>query len=151
MTRTPGESFADRHWPGADARAQAERVVRRIQDRICAGVMEVEAHASLSSSSSPSPGFREDRWLRPGGNEGGGITRVLQDGHVFEKAGVNVSVVSGTVRSRTVLVLWRSNSHAWPCLVARTGRPGHAGRPCQAAGDDGALRASLEQCHVANR
>jgi len=37
--------------------------------------------------------FREDTWERPGG--GGGWSRVLQDGRVFEKAGVNVSVVHG--------------------------------------------------------
>ncbi|KAI5081624.1 hypothetical protein GOP47_0001367 [Adiantum capillus-veneris] len=39
--------------------------------------------------------FREDSWVRPGG--GGGISRVLQDGNVWEKAGVNVSVVYGTM------------------------------------------------------
>lgn len=39
--------------------------------------------------------FKEDVWSRPGG--GGGISRVLQDGTVFEKAGVNVSVVYGTM------------------------------------------------------
>ncbi len=37
--------------------------------------------------------FREDTWERPGG--GGGRSRVLQDGTVFEKAGVGVSVVEG--------------------------------------------------------
>lgn len=37
--------------------------------------------------------FHVDRWERPEG--GGGITCVLQDGDVFEKAGVNISVVSG--------------------------------------------------------
>jgi coproporphyrinogen III oxidase len=39
--------------------------------------------------------FHEDSWIRPGG--GGGISRVLQDGNVWEKAGVNVSVVYGTM------------------------------------------------------
>lgn len=37
--------------------------------------------------------FRVDTWTRPNG--GGGISCVLQDGNVFEKAGVNVSVVYG--------------------------------------------------------
>jgi coproporphyrinogen III oxidase len=37
--------------------------------------------------------FRVDEWQRPEG--GGGITCVLQDGKVFEKAGVGVSVVYG--------------------------------------------------------
>ena len=35
--------------------------------------------------------FKEDVWSRVGG--GGGISRVLQDGAVWEKAGVNVSVI----------------------------------------------------------
>lgn len=37
--------------------------------------------------------FEIDRWQRKEG--GGGITCVLQDGDIFEKAGVNISVVSG--------------------------------------------------------
>ena len=37
--------------------------------------------------------FTIDSWQRPEG--GGGITCVLQDGEVFEKAGVNISVVYG--------------------------------------------------------
>lgn len=39
--------------------------------------------------------FHVDRWERAEG--GGGITCVLQDGDVFEKAGVNISVVSGVL------------------------------------------------------
>lgn len=39
--------------------------------------------------------FRRDEWARPEG--GGGITCVLQDGNVFEKAGVGVSVVYGVL------------------------------------------------------
>jgi coproporphyrinogen III oxidase len=37
--------------------------------------------------------FREDGWERPGG--GGGRSRVLEGGGLFEKAGVNVSAVHG--------------------------------------------------------
>lgn len=39
--------------------------------------------------------FQVDKWDRPNG--GGGISCVLQDGNVFEKAGVNISVVYGTL------------------------------------------------------
>ncbi|KAI9845644.1 MAG: Coproporphyrinogen-III oxidase [Sclerophora amabilis] len=39
--------------------------------------------------------FRTDTWTRPNG--GGGVSCVLQDGNVFEKAGVNISVVYGTL------------------------------------------------------
>ena len=36
-----------------------------------------------------------DRWCRDEG--GGGISVVLQEGEVFEKAGMNISVVYGTL------------------------------------------------------
>jgi coproporphyrinogen III oxidase len=39
--------------------------------------------------------FREDTWAREGG--GGGRTRVLEEGNVFEKAGVNFSSVHGNL------------------------------------------------------
>jgi len=37
--------------------------------------------------------FRVDDWTRPGG--GGGISRVIEDGHFFERGGVNFSHVMG--------------------------------------------------------
>ncbi|KAH6620926.1 Coproporphyrinogen III oxidase [Chaetomium sp. MPI-SDFR-AT-0129] len=45
--------------------------------------------------------FRVDEWQRKEG--GGGITCVLQDGKVFEKAGVGVSVVYGTLPKPAIL------------------------------------------------
>lgn len=60
-----------------------ERYLLGLQDRICAALAELDGKA----------GFRTDRWDRPEG--GGGITRVLAEGAVFEKAGVNFSRVSG--------------------------------------------------------
>jgi coproporphyrinogen III oxidase len=41
----------------------------------------------------PRSRFREDTWARPGG--GGGRARVIEDGEVFERAGVNFSEVHG--------------------------------------------------------
>ena len=56
-----------------------------------------EQQAEIVSALSELDGtpFRTDSWMRPGG--GGGTTCVLQDGNVFEKAGVGVSVVYGTL------------------------------------------------------
>jgi coproporphyrinogen III oxidase len=56
---------------------------RGLQDRIVAAVEEVDGGGR----------FREDRWEREGG--GGGRSRVLAEGNVFEKAGVNFSDVYG--------------------------------------------------------
>lgn len=50
---------------------------------------------SLESEENFGKRFIVDRWLRKEG--GGGITCVLQDGDIFEKAGVNISVVSGSL------------------------------------------------------
>jgi coproporphyrinogen III oxidase len=55
----------------------------QLQDQICAALGEADGRAS----------FREDTWQRPEG--GGGRTRILTNGAVFEKAGVNFSEVHG--------------------------------------------------------
>ncbi|MHB1422859.1 MAG: oxygen-dependent coproporphyrinogen oxidase [Gemmataceae bacterium] len=56
---------------------------QELQDRIVAALEELDGRAR----------FREDSWLRAGG--GGGRSRVLTGGAVFEKAGVNFSDVHG--------------------------------------------------------
>ena len=53
------------------------------------------AIAAALESLDPQHKFRTDTWTRPNG--GGGISKVLQDGKVFEKAGVNTSIVYGTL------------------------------------------------------
>ena len=60
--------------------------------------------------------FRRDEWTRPEG--GGGITQLLEDGEVFERAGVNVSHVHGANLPPS----------------ASAGRPELAGRSFQAMG-----------------
>ncbi len=63
-------------------RLRAVEFFRAIQDRICDAIAGVDGQA-----------FHEDSWQRPGG--GGGRSRVLMNGNVFEKAGVNFSEVFG--------------------------------------------------------
>ena len=53
--------------------------------------------------------FKIDQWTRPDG--GGGISCVLQEGNVFEKAGVNISVVYGTL-PRPAIARMRVNHKA---------------------------------------
>ena len=59
-----------------------EAYLQTLQDRICATLGAIDGNA-----------FREDRWQRPEG--GGGRSRVLEGGSVFEKAGINFSKVYG--------------------------------------------------------
>ena len=54
-----------------------------LQDEICAALEKMDGGAR----------FREDLWTRDEG--GGGRTRVMEGGAVFEKAGVNFSEVHG--------------------------------------------------------
>ena len=54
-----------------------------LQDEICRALERTDGEGS----------FREDLWVREGG--GGGSTRILEGGAVFEKAGVNTSAVFG--------------------------------------------------------
>lgn len=56
-----------------------------LQDEICTALEDIDGKAT----------FREDRWERPGG--GGGRSRVIADGAVFEKGGVNTSIVHGAL------------------------------------------------------
>jgi coproporphyrinogen III oxidase len=56
---------------------------QELQDRICLGLESLEDRGR----------FHEDSWQREGG--GGGRARVLTEGSVFEKAGVNFSEVHG--------------------------------------------------------
>lgn len=59
--------------------------IEGLQNRICTALEEADGKAK----------FIEDVWQREEG--GGGKTRVITDGNVFEKGGVNTSVVFGDV------------------------------------------------------
>ncbi len=63
-------------------RASVVEHLRRVQDSITAAIAKVDGAS-----------FREDLWDRPGG--GGGRTRILENGEVIERGGVNISEVHG--------------------------------------------------------
>lgn len=83
-----------------------ETFLRDLQSRICASIEKLDGQAE----------FVEEAWDRPEG--GGGATRVLSEGAVFEKAGVNFSHVMGDNLPGS----------------ATAGRPQLAGRSFQAMG-----------------
>jgi coproporphyrinogen III oxidase len=66
-----------------------------LQAEFCRALEQQEALGSVLVPGDEPLKFKVDRWQRKEG--GGGITCVMQDGQVFEKAGVNISVVSGTL------------------------------------------------------
>lgn len=75
---------------GETMRSRMELLILRIQAEVCKSLEALESEAK----------FRVDRWERAEG--GGGITCVIQDGQVFEKAGVNISVVHGLLPPQAV-------------------------------------------------
>ena len=61
-----------------------------LQDKICKALEEIDGKAK----------FSEDAWQRAEGSGGGGLTKVIRQGTVFEKGGVNTSVVYGHVSDK---------------------------------------------------
>ncbi|HEY3754899.1 MAG TPA: oxygen-dependent coproporphyrinogen oxidase [Opitutaceae bacterium] len=80
---------------------------RAIQDRLCAALEAIDGGAAP---------FVESAWDRPEG--GGGRTRVLTNGRIFEKGGVNFSQVKGAALPPSASAL----------------RPDLAGKPWEALG-----------------
>lgn len=73
-----------------DFRSRWIEYILGLQDTICAGLEAVDGKAH----------FVEEQWSREEGRGGGGRTRVIANGNVFEKGGVNTSVVYGTVTDK---------------------------------------------------
>jgi coproporphyrinogen III oxidase len=67
---------------------EASEYFRALQNRICLALEELEHRGGGTTR------FREDEWQHHSG--GGGVSRVMIDGRVFEKGGVNYSRVTGT-------------------------------------------------------
>lgn len=76
------------------------QIIHQLQDDICSGLESVDGGAT----------FVEDKWERAEG--GGGKTRVISNGNVFEKGGVNTSVVFGSV-SETMKQQLGMDGHEW--------------------------------------
>lgn len=66
-------------------RAKFEAMCREAQISITKAIEDMDGDAK----------FQEDAWVRSNG--GGGMSRVMSNGKVFEKAGVNLSVVYGSM------------------------------------------------------
>lgn len=64
-------------------RTKFHNYIQDLQDQITSALEAADGTAK----------FKEDHWERPGG--GGGRTRVIENGAVFEKGGVNISAVHG--------------------------------------------------------
>ncbi|GAB4283612.1 MAG: oxygen-dependent coproporphyrinogen oxidase [Oscillatoriaceae cyanobacterium] len=77
--------------PPADSRSRVSQFMKGIQDEICQGLEALDGSGQ----------FQEDSWERPEG--GGGRSRVIRDGGIFEQGGVNFSEVWGTQLPPSIL------------------------------------------------
>jgi coproporphyrinogen III oxidase len=87
--------------------------IKELQDSICREAEKVDGQAK----------FMEDKWQREEG--GGGITRVIQNGAVFEKGGVNTSEVHGTVTKAIREQLKVEGERFFACGISLVIHPGN--------------------------
>ncbi|MFB2893258.1 oxygen-dependent coproporphyrinogen oxidase [Aerosakkonemataceae cyanobacterium BLCC-F50] len=83
MAFSTSEVTSSNSAPPADSKARVSQFMRQIQDEICQGLAALDGIGT----------FQEDSWERPEG--GGGRSRVMREGAVFEQGGVNFSEVWG--------------------------------------------------------
>lgn len=76
---------------------EIETFFRELQDQICKGLEDLDGKSQ----------FVEDQWERPGG--GGGRSRIIQNGKVFEKGGVGFSAVHGETPEKILKALGLPN------------------------------------------
>ena len=81
----------NRSLPAPDSRDRVKQFMQQIQDTICESLAELDGAGQ----------FQEDSWQREEG--GGGRSRVIRDGAVFEQGGVNFSEVWGTQLPPSIL------------------------------------------------
>lgn len=77
--------------PPSDSQTRVSKFMQKLQDDICQGLEKLDGKET----------FREDSWDRPEG--GGGRSRVIREGGVFEQGGVNFSQVWGSQLPPSIL------------------------------------------------
>jgi coproporphyrinogen III oxidase len=77
--------------PPVDSRSRARALLMGLQDSICQGLQALDGEGQ----------FQEESWQRPEG--GGGRSRVMKQGRVFEQGGVNFSEVEGAQLPPSIL------------------------------------------------
>lgn len=86
------EAIASNPLPPSDSRQRVSQFLQTLQDRICDGLEKIDGGST----------FKEDKWEREEG--GGGRSRVIREGNLFEQGGVNFSEVWGSDLPPSILV-----------------------------------------------
>ncbi|NJL20349.1 MAG: oxygen-dependent coproporphyrinogen oxidase [Leptolyngbyaceae cyanobacterium SM1_3_5] len=92
MTQSSTPTLTFSAVPPEDSRQRVSSFLRTLQDQICQRLELLDGEAK----------FQEDSWVREEG--GGGRSRVMKSGRVFEQGGVNFSEVMGKDLPPSILV-----------------------------------------------
>lgn len=87
-------------------REQFHAHICELQDSICVALEAIDGSAR----------FHEDTWRRDGG--GGGVSRVIANGAVFEKGGVNVSAVHGILPAGALGAIANAGAPFFACGIS---------------------------------
>ncbi|HBB36105.1 MAG TPA: oxygen-dependent coproporphyrinogen oxidase [Cyanobacteria bacterium UBA8803] len=109
-------TIATHFLPPTDSRERVKQFMQQLQDTICTGLEQLDG---LST-------FKEDSWEREEG--GGGRSRVIRDGAVFEQGGVNFSEVWGTQLPPSILTQ-RPEAAGYGFYATGTSMVLHPGNP----------------------
>lgn len=93
---TPPPTSDDPLCHAPDYRLKAQTWFQDLRDQIVITLEQIEADYAQSALIAVPATFQKTTWERP---DGGGGTMALMRGNVFEKVGVNISLVSGTFSS----------------------------------------------------
>jgi len=91
MTASPIQATSSQTLPPADSKQRVSAFFRQLQDEICQGLEQLDGQGK----------FREDSWEREDG--GGGRSRIMKEGAVFEQGGVGFSEVWGSQMPPSIL------------------------------------------------
>jgi coproporphyrinogen III oxidase len=96
------EAIATNTLPPSDSRQRVSQFLKGLQDKICHGLEQLDGQAC----------FTEDSWERTEG--GGGRSRIIREGDVFEQGGVGFSEVWGADLPPSILVQRpEAEGHSW--------------------------------------
>ncbi|MCS6815113.1 MAG: oxygen-dependent coproporphyrinogen oxidase [Cyanobacteria bacterium] len=91
-TASPTATITVNPLPPTDSRQRTSEFLKTLQDTICQGLEQLDGVGT----------FQEDSWTREEG--GGGRSRVIKQGGIFEQGGVNFSEVWGTHLPPSILM-----------------------------------------------
>jgi coproporphyrinogen III oxidase len=102
MTASSAPEKVAQAFPPSNSREQVSQFLKSLQDSICQGLETLDGTGK----------FSEDSWQREEG--GGGRSRIMKEGNLFEQGGVGFSEVWGTKLPPSILVQRpEAEGHTW--------------------------------------